>query len=165
MRPQLQKYLFNDGSGQYGDCHRTCIAMIFDLDRDDVPHFMEDVPPGQSAECPESVAAEAAERQWVLDRFGVTPVSIGYTGDTPLDGLLTTLGHCLKGAAAILGCRSGNGNHSVVVYQGEIYNPHGEGVITGPMTDGFWWVTIYSHATKPLHTAPAPASVVTQEEH
>lgn len=165
MKPQLQKYLFNDGSGRFGDCHRTCIAMIFDMERDDVPHFMANVPPNEPADGEQSKLATEAERAWAKAMFNMVPVSVPFHGSDPLESVLMTLGNCFAGTAVILGCQSANGNHSVVVYDGEIYNPHGEGTIVGPMRDGWWWVTIYAHATKPLPAAQPQASVAIQEDN
>lgn len=163
MTPQLQRYRFNDGSGVVGDCHRTCIAMILDLDRDEVPHFMQDVPYECTAESPESVVAEQAERDWLLREWGLVPVYWGYDGSMALGDVLTVLTNTVRGTAAILVCTSGNGcNHSVVFYNGQLYNPN-DGNIAGPMRNGFWYVTVYARATKPLPPKGAPASVVMQE--
>lgn len=162
MKPQKQKFRHNEGNGEFGDCHRTCIAMVLDLDRDDVPHFMDGIPAGLAPDHPDSQAAEKAERDWLAMR-GLTPVYVPYLGDMPLQQLLDQLKWCASNSAVILGCTSGNGfNHSVVVYKGEIYNPNNSG-IDGPMNDGMWWVTIYAHLTQPLQDAAADASVVTQE--
>lgn len=178
MRPQLQQHSGVDGS--FGDCHRTCIAMILDMDRDEVPHFMDGVPPDAPADSPEALAAEQAEREWMAAR-GLAPIHWGYTGDTPLLEVLAVLGRLVRGSAVILGCTSGNGvNHSVVVYEGAIYNPAGgNGTIAGPMRDGFWVVTAYAHLTRPiadpveredevyieqLHEGAGAPSVAKQEE-
>jgi hypothetical protein len=163
MRPQLQSIRdHNEDSSQFGDCHRTCIAMILDLDRDEVPHFMDGVPMNAPADSPEYLAAEAAERAWLAER-GLTPVYVAYDGSIGLDELLTVLAVTVKDAAVILGCTSSSGvNHSVVYYRGSIYNPN-INTIAGPMRDGFWWVTIYSHLTNPLSPAQQAPSVVTQE--
>lgn len=154
--------------------------MIFDLDRDEVPHFMHGVPNTADAEAPEAKAAEQAERDWLASR-GLVPVHWGYDGSTALEEILTALKGTVRGSAVILGCTSGGGfNHSVVVYEGRIYNPAGgNATIAGPMRDGFWVVTAYAHATRPitdpvetedepyieqLPPAPAAPSVVTQEK-
>lgn len=165
MKPQLQRYRYNDGSGVLGDCHRTCLAMILDLDRDEVPHFMEQVPYDAPSDSPECQAAEAAERAWLASR-SLVPVYWGYDGSTSLDHVLATLTSTVRGTAVILGCTSGNGvNHSVVFYDGRLYNPGGHAAtIAGPMRDGFWYVTAYAYATKPLPPEPAPATVATQED-
>jgi len=41
MRPQKQKFAHKPDEGVFGDCFRTALAAILDLDRDDVPHFNE----------------------------------------------------------------------------------------------------------------------------
>ena len=180
MRPQLQAIRHAEADGQFGDCHRTCIAMILDLDRDEVPHFMDGVPNTADAEAPESKAAEQAERDWLAAR-GLVPIHWGYDGSTPLSEVLAVLERTTRGSAVILGCTSGRGfNHSVVVYEGRVYNPAGGGgTIAGPMRDGYWIVTAYAHLTQPiadpverddepyieqLHQGAGAPSVVTQEE-
>lgn len=163
MRPQLQFFRGEPDALPLGDCHRTCLAMILDLDRDEVPHFMEQVPLNAPADAPECIAAEQAERAWLAAR-GLTPVYVAYTGEATLDDLMQVLGATVKEAAVILGCTSSSGNnHSVVYYQGRIYNPN-TNVVAGPMRDGMWWITIYARATNPLPPAPSAPSVVTQEE-
>lgn len=149
--------------GQFGDCHRTCIAMILDMDRDQVPHFMEGLPGDLSSESPEYLAAEAAERAWLAER-GLTPVYVAFDGSNTLEHLMQVLGVTMRDAAVVLGCSTiGGGNHSVVFYRGDLYNPN-LNTIAGPMRDGMWWVTIYAKATIPLPPAPPPASVVSDEE-
>lgn len=139
MKPQMQKYLFGNPEQVVGDCHRTCIAMLLNMDRDDVPHFMEGVPYNATADDPRSKAAERAEAAWLAQR-GLAAVTWGYTGDTNLGDVLEVVSKQCH-APVILGCQSENGcNHSVVIWQGEIYNPNG-GTIAGPMLDGFWYVT------------------------
>lgn len=161
MKPQLQRFRGELGGAQ-GDCHRTCLAMILDLHRDEVPHFMEHVPVNAPADAPECIAAEQAERDWLAWR-GLTPVYVAYDGRTSLDDLMRVLNATITDAAVILGCTSSNGsNHSVVYYRGDLYNPNLNSV-AGPMLDGMWWITIYAKATNPLPPAPNPPSVVTQE--
>jgi hypothetical protein len=137
--------------------------MILDLDRDEVPHFMDGVPMNSTADSPEYIAAEEAERAWLAER-GLTPVYVAYDGSTGLSDLMQVLSATVRDAAVILGCTSSNGtNHSVVFYQGRIFNPN-LNTVAGPMRDGFWWVTIYARATNPLPPEPLPASVVSDEE-
>jgi hypothetical protein len=163
MRPQLQRYRHLEDEGQFGDCHRTCIAMILDLNRDEVPHFMDGVPKNSPAGSLECKAAEDAERAWLAER-DLTPVYVAFDGNTSLEQLMQVLQHTAREAAVILGCTSSNdSNHSVVYYKGAIYNPNNS-MVAGPMRDGYWWITIYAKATNPLPLAPEPGSVVTQED-
>ncbi len=41
---QKQAFRHDPEHGVWGDCHRTCIANLLGLPRDDVPHTHEDVP-------------------------------------------------------------------------------------------------------------------------
>lgn len=142
MRPQLQKYI-NGTDGQSGDCHRTCIAMILNMDRDEVPHFMVNVPPRCPPDDPRSKESVQLELEW-LAQHGLTVVNVPFPGDTDIAHLLESLSVLANDAPVVLGCSAPNGNHSVVVWRGEIYNPT-NGVIVGPQElTGFWWLTIYS---------------------
>jgi hypothetical protein len=142
LRPQQQRFRFAS-QGVAGDCHRTCIAMILNMHRDDVPHFMEGLDPSLPPDHPSHLAAERAELEW-LARRGLTVVDLPFPGGHPLSELLeqfTTLAH---GAPLILKCTAtGGDHHSVVIVDGEVHNPNSSEVV-GPMRDGFWWVAIYA---------------------
>lgn len=43
MRSLTQAFLHRPEEGVYGDCARTCIAMMLGIDRDEVPHLQRDV--------------------------------------------------------------------------------------------------------------------------
>jgi hypothetical protein len=139
----MQRQRFARHAGLVGDCHRTCIAMILNMNRDDVPHFMAKLTPDMPADHPLCKEAEQAEIKW-LRPYGLVPVNVAYPGETPLETVLELTKQLMHGAPVILGCRSGNGcNHSVVIWDGRVYNPN-DGFIAGPMNDGYWWLTIYS---------------------
>lgn len=171
MRPQRQAYGHNEAAGVYGDCHRTCIAMVLDIDRDDVPHFMDGVPAGLASNDPVSVASVMHEREWLAER-GLVPVNIPFPGEVSLDTLLDQFAKLATGTAVILGCTSHNGfGHSVVIHDGKVYNPNGGGRqgVVGPMSDpeypaGYWWVTILARATNPLCSAEPPVTVSVGQE-
>jgi hypothetical protein len=134
--------------------------MLLDMDRDDVPHFMEGCEPNVAVEHPDSLAAEVWEREWLWER-GLVRVNIPFHGDAKLDTIVEQFS--LFEAGVILGCSSERGNHSVVIYKGRIYNPN-YGEVVGPMRDGFWWVTVLSVSTQPLPVALQDANVAQQEE-
>lgn len=147
MRPQLQRYR-DRFDGHFGDCHRTCIAMLLNMDRDDVPHFMEDCPPGEGAESPASIAAQQAEFDW-LEQHGIAPVYIPFMPDMSLDVLTEQMGRFARNAPVILGCSVGGVvNHSVVLYEGKIHDPllrdGDEPPAYQPAIEGYWWITVYS---------------------
>lgn len=140
MTPHKQLIVHDPANGKFGDCHRTCIATILDVDPLEVPHFCD------GTEDRESVPGNGAdtfldrERSW-LARFGLASALVGYL-DCDLDAVLTTCKHCSPGVPVILGGTSRLGcNHSVVVLDGEIVSdPSGNGIV-GPMDDGYYWVT------------------------
>lgn len=144
MRAQRQLIQHDPDNGKHGDCHRTCWAVIFDLNPEDVPHFCDG----------DVIDWKAEERAWLASR-GLAPVTIGYN-NAGLDLILTTLAYASPGVPCILGGKSSLGcNHSVVVLDGEIFcDPSGNGIV-GPMSDGFWWITF---------AAPLPTPVEAETE-
>jgi hypothetical protein len=149
MRPQLQKFRGSQVDGQFGDCYRTCVAMILNMDRDDVPHFAEDVPPGTPGDDPLTHDSFDREREWAA-QHGLSMVSIPFPGEVPLETLLEQFGgHGRPGAApVILNCSlvPGGAPHAVVMFEQRIYDPLGlpEDWRRYPTPDGFWWVQIYT---------------------
>lgn len=137
MRPQKQKFKHDPANGVFGDCHRTAIAMILNLDRDLVPHFMDGVMPGAAtAHVDEAIAAFLAD-------YGLEEVSFPLMGDLSLESVLKHIRVWCK-APVILGGESTTGvNHSVVVHRGEIHNPN-DAPLIGPCSDGLWWVTAFA---------------------
>ncbi len=142
VTPQLQKH--RAGASEFGDCHRTCIAMILNMDRDDVPHFMHDLPPNTPTDDPASKECLRREVEW-LGQHGLAPVSIPFSGEMSAEALLESLEVMTNGAPVVLGCSTPYGNHSVVAWQGRVTDPNNGGRIA-PMLDGFWWVTAFAAA-------------------
>lgn len=166
MRPQLQANRHDEAAGVYGDCHRTCLAMILDMDRDDVPHFMHGVPNAAGPDHPESVRCQREQAEW-LAGMGLAVAELPFAGSIDLQQVLDQTARTCSGVAAILGCTSVAGfGHSVVIMDGEVWNPAGRGRdgITGPMAmaepgweAGAWWVTFLVRATAPLRAPADPA--------
>ena len=142
MKPQKQLFRHRPADGVYGDCHRTAIAIVLDMDANDVPHFMD----GKAGE---SGAKEAfAEVEKWLNSRGMMTISILFSGEVPLQEVLQTIQFCNPQSRPvfILGGRSANGvNHSVVCRDGTIACDPGQDDpgIVGPCDDGFYWVTFF----------------------
>lgn len=146
MTPQEQLIKgYNPEEGIFGDCHRTCFAVILDLSPKDVPHFMHGVRVGDDQGDVDSHIAK-----W-LSLFGLTAASFPYDGTMPLDDFLAWMAEVNPGMPFILGGASPRGDfaHSVVCLDGEVVCDPVTGkkaelfeALAGPTSDGFWWVTV-----------------------
>lgn len=134
-----RKQLFRNDpkNGVHGDCHRTAIACLLNLEPEDVPHFaaisMED----------ESIDWDAAVKDFLAGQ-GLAQVDVFYHGDSPLEDVLSAVGARNKGVYYLLGGMSPRGtNHTVVGCGGRIaWDPHPDGGdLVGPLSHGFWEVT------------------------
>lgn len=143
MRPQKQTIKHDPANGQYGDCHRTAIACVFDLDALEVPHFM-DRTPGKG----EAPAAERAVEAWLNER-GVTQISMIFPGSLKPHAVIRSVMNVNSqrpGVVFLLGGESANGvNHTVVCCDGRIAcDPsQNDAGIVGPCDDGYYWVTFF----------------------
>ncbi len=130
MKSQKQLVRHSPDEGLYGDCDRTCFAMILNLDAADVPHWYSDG--GGSG-------GDAIKRGWLAGR-GLTTASWPIPGDVPLEQIIAQACASAPDAAFILTCKSSRGcAHAVVVSGGEIHNPS-DSTIVGPTDEGWWWV-------------------------
>lgn len=130
IKLQKQKFL-HDPPNTWGDCHRTCVAMILGRGRDSIPHFYDN-------------GVTMAEGDVVKDAFmkfnGLHEISINVGGEYDLNGVIAGACYCSE-LPYILGCSSPISNHSVVVDGVIIYNPSlTSDEIVGPMSDGKWWI-------------------------
>lgn len=135
MRIQKQKYEHDPEQGIYGDCYRTCVAMILDMDRDVVPHF--------SKQChiyPDGPSATQRLRDWLkLKNLGVFSVTL--SGEHKIEEVLDILGNSSFDIPFMLIGESGkykDVGHVVVVRNGAIVaDPSGSGIV-GPIADRYW---------------------------
>lgn len=120
--------------GEVGDCHRTAIACMLDLEPSLVPHF------GLAFwEQPEKF--HAAFEEWLSGR-GYRTVTVAYS--CTLEEVLQAQGHFQADVRYLLGGRSRNGtNHTVVGRGGRVeWDPSiDDSGIVGPCLDGHYWVT------------------------
>lgn len=142
MLRQQQSIKHDPESGRFGDCYRTCVAMIMGQKPADVPHFCS----GNA----EDVSGIIALREWLKPQgYGVFQ-SI-YPPDTEFSTLLRSLHVFSPGVPVIVTGMGGRGvNHCVVVLGGEVFcDPHSgtsdPEPFTGPArADGeeWWWVEV-----------------------
>lgn len=135
MKPQKQKNRHDPANRVWGDCYRTCIAVVFGLDRDEVPHFMDE---GRA----DGEAKKLCD-PWLAAR-GYLQVDIPWADDP--GPVLKRMGETNPGLIYLLAGFSRTGcNHSVVCQGGEIVcDPSlNDSGIVGRCDDGYTWVTIF----------------------
>lgn len=135
MKFQKQAYRHNPDLGIYGDCHRTAIACILDMDRDHVPHITHE-------EWADVTLFHEHFRKF-LDSQGFVMVDLWYDGG-PLADLLACLANTAKDVYYLLGGMSANGtDHTVVGCGGEIVHDPAidNSGIVGPTSNGFYSVS------------------------
>lgn len=134
MIKRKQLFRHRPAEGVIGDCHRTAIACLLDLEPEAVPHFGE-------IYFGEPELFNAAFEGW-LKRNGYRTVIIPY--NAPLEDVLASIGHQNDGAYYLLGGTSRTGvNHTVIGCGNEIaHDPSiDDSGIVGPCDDGYYWVT------------------------
>lgn len=134
MRFQKQAFRHKPEEGIYGDCHRTVLACLLDMDRDDVPNFGKDYL--DNAKFQNEVNA------WVHSQ-GFQQTNFAFNVD--LQKVFTMMGNIFHNTYYILGGNSKNGvGHSVICCADQIVwdTSLDDSGIVGPMDDDLYWVTI-----------------------
>ena len=137
MREQKQLYFHKPAEGEIGDCFRTCVACVLDMDVEKVPHAFKDVwKPDGSCVVPE---AHEIMNRWLAH---LNLKFVEYPIEATREQLDLYLGHFLKDTHVLLGCNSKHGGHSVVAMNGDyIWDPSkDDSGCVGPMDDGYWWI-------------------------
>ncbi len=139
-RKQLN--LHKPEEGIIGDCWRTCIACILDLQPDAVPHFVE-----HHWNEPDATKSLKILREYLAPR-NLSYVEFPY--NCSLEELLTSAGYTLPEVHYILSGTSANKcNHSVVAKGNKIvWDPAiDDSGIIGPMDDGYYWIGLIVHSS------------------
>lgn len=143
MTPYKQKVRHDPPNNQWGDCHRTAIACLLDIEPEEVPHVYE------NGLIYENVAVSIMNA-FLSERFGLTQLSIPYPGELDLNDILQSIDRVNNGQIFILGGTSRLGvGHSVIAGRGKILHdpsPADSGIV-GPMDDGYWWLTFLARDT------------------
>jgi hypothetical protein len=138
MKPQKQLHRHRPPT-TWGDCFRTAIAIVLDMDAGDVPHFMD--------------AGIAGEEAWGkaeawLNARSLSSITIVFDGKDPLQQVLDSLAATNQRGKPLflLGGQSRNGvNHFVVGCNGDIVcDPSlDDSGIVGPCDDGYYYVVFF----------------------
>lgn len=135
MIPIKQTIKHNPDNGQFGDCHRACIASILELPIEKVPHFGYD-------------GNKDGQIFWnrineFLHQFGLKEVQFAFEGE--LKDILNMMKMLNPDIHYLLGCASKRGyGHSVVCFNDNIV--HDPTLMEPPheynKLDGFYWITV-----------------------
>ena len=140
MAYQKQLHYHDPEQGIFGDCYRTCLAGLLDVDRDSVPHYVDSIEP---AEWEKRITPLYAA--WLADR-GLQELAIPvYGGNVSVEEILTFQAtRTSQDSRAMLNGTSATGcNHCVIIGSGKILHDPSltDSGILGPCDDGFYWVT------------------------
>ena len=133
MKPQKQALKHNPPD-VYGDCFRTALASIMNLDRDKVPHFNNGKP------CDDYWQIVS---KW-LSSHDLVLFSIPFSGELP--DILCTMKNINPGLYYLLAGKSPRGyGHQVVALDDAIVcdpAPQGGGLVGPCPDDGLYWVNL-----------------------
>lgn len=136
MIERKQLFRHDPENAQFGDCWRTAIACLLDLEPGDVPHF---------------AVGNATEDEWYertlawLKPWGLCLVAYPMGAEWSRDQVIESVSHHNRGVHWILSGRNGNGaNHNIICRDGAMVwdsslDPHELGV-TEAATGGHWWI-------------------------
>lgn len=128
---QVQGVLHDPANGRWGDCMRTCLAMMLGMDRDAVPHHNRELNAGEQ---------DQLFRDWLGAR-GMGLMAFGYAAS--VDYVAEAMRVWNPGSPYILSGKSPRGTQHVVVVtpDGRMLDPHpDDSGLVGPDSDGIWWV-------------------------
>jgi hypothetical protein len=148
MKIQKQLIVHNPSLGNFGDCYRTCIAVMLDLNAADVPHFYQGARMDGDNIIPDKGSAKAIQ-DWLTER-DIVQINVIFDGDLSVDDVLKTGGLMNIGIPFMFSGKSRLGcNHAVVAINGEIAcDPSGNGIV-GPCEDGYYWLTYLGKKLNP----------------
>ena len=135
MKEYEQRNLHMPEEGIIGDCFRTAIGCILDLEPELVPHFTE----LGGWNSPDSTVCRRLCNEW-LEQFNLKYCE--YPIECSLTGLGIYLDCYYKDVYVHIGCNSKHGGHSVIMKNDDyIWDPSidNSGCV-GPMSDGYFWI-------------------------
>lgn len=133
MKYHKQHILHKPDKGIYGDCFRTALACLLDMEVLSVPHFMND--PNE----PIRTTWKNVDN-WLKD-FGFRLISLPFNSD--YNELMDSMKDNYPGLVIKLSGKSIRGsNHTIIVKDGKmIHDPHPDNTgLNSPCDDGYYWM-------------------------
>lgn len=132
MKFHKQRILHDPDNGKYGDCFRTALACLLDMEPEDVPHFMHGAP--------EAEEFWAIVDEWLNDN-GYSLFTVAYSSGLEL--VQKGMKNQNPGLLYLIAGTSPRGTtHQCIGFEDQvIHDPHPEGGgLVGPVDDGLYWV-------------------------
>ena len=136
MQYHKQRFLHDPDNGIYGDCARTVIACLMDMEPEQVPHFMDGAP--------DSCEYHRRQNEW-LKLHGLGMVEFPVSCDS-LELCVKSIGpNWMPGIKRYMltGTSPRGTTHVVIVDGDKVHDPAiPGGDLVGPTDDGSWWVSV-----------------------
>lgn len=138
-----QLFRHDPKNGTYGDCDRTVIACLLDMEPKYIPHFWNHIP-DENAPQKDIDKARECKNEW-LERNNLKLITTVFNGKDDLQLILDSVSNSNPGEYYILAGESKNGcNHVVICKDGEIVHDPSldESGIIGPcIPTGFYEIS------------------------
>lgn len=141
MTPHKQRFAHKPEEGIYGDCCRTVIACILDIEPEEVPHYHRMLADGEQSDL---------MNEWLLGR-DLQLVQIPYDSDP--DDVLSAMRKMNPGLTYLLAGLSRTGvDHYVIAKDDKIIHDPSltDAGIIGRGSDGYTWVGFVVYRSKPV---------------
>ena len=151
MIRRKQLFSHNPAAGFYGDCHRTAIACLLDMEPQDVPHFAEK---GFEAEARGEEYDWRADVERFLNANGLTQIDVNWSD---LDAFFSYMDFSNPDVLYLLGGTSPRGTHHTVICRGGGFewDPHQSNeFVAKPLGHGLYTATFLlplSMKGEPIH--------------
>ncbi len=134
MTPHKQLFLHDPDNGQYGDCFRTCVAMLLDVSPEEVPHEHRDCSGWEMEDLVNGY----------LEPMGLTVARVPtYYPHSP-EEFLANYSTYFRNTAYMLSGKSPRGTQHVVVIDrdGRMHDPHPDDTGLTGHSDGWYFVIL-----------------------
>jgi len=119
MTPHIQRIKHDPENGQYGDCYRTAIACLLDVEPEEVPHFC----------IPEISDPHDLMSHWLLEYKKCSIFTSVFSGDNTYKEVLQYVEFNNKNIYYLLSARSKIANHIWICINNEIvHDPSGNNI-------------------------------------
>ncbi len=126
MTPHKQKYKHDPENGIYGDCFRTSVACLLDVDPEEVPHSHRPDETGRRQN-------EVMRGYLSTKGYGLAVIPFYSTATASAEEAATLFSHFCPDQPYLLGGETGDGvGHVVICNGGEVIHNTGANDVVGP---------------------------------